>query len=83
MSQEFVLMAQIEVDAVQPGPRGFELTGRGADDADYRLEMHLELPTDSRTRTVLAELLAQSDFRLFRRVRAPLTGRRSHRTPRV
>ena len=82
MPQEYVLMADMAVDAVKPGSAGFELTGRGADDADYRLEMLLEMPLDSRTRSVLAELLAQSDFRLFRRVRTPLASRRANRSPR-
>lgn len=80
MPQDYVLMADIEVDAVAPGATGFTLEGRGSDDADYRLEMRVEVPLDARTRSVLGELLAQSGFRLFRRVRTPLTARRAVRT---
>jgi hypothetical protein len=64
----FVQVAEVEVDAVQPGRSGFVLDGRGADGADYRLELHLDLPVDHRTQQVLAGLLAQSEWRIARRV---------------
>ena len=83
MADDYVLMADIEVDAVTPSSGAFTLEGRGADDADYRLEMRLEMPVDGRTRTVLGELLAQSDFRLYRKVRTPLKSRRATPSPRV
>ena len=67
----FVNMAEVEVDAVQPSRTGFVLTGRGRDRADYRLEMELEMPIDRQTRTVLGELLAQSDWRVLRRAPEP------------
>ena len=76
MGDDFVLMVDLEVDAVRPGSAEFTLDGRGADGADYRLEMRLEMPMDVRTRRVLGELLAQSDFRLYRRVRVSLKPRR-------
>ena len=38
--------------------------------AEYRLELHFDLPLDPRTRTVLGELLSQSDLTISRR--APL-----------
>lgn len=72
----FVPVAEVEVDAVLPGPSGFVLDGRGADGADYRLELHLDLPVDQRTQRVLAGLLAQSEWRIARRVAPP--GRGSH-----
>jgi hypothetical protein len=64
----FVQVAEVEVDAVMPGRSGFVLNGRGADGADYRLELHLDLPVDQRTQQVLAGLLAQSEWRIARRV---------------
>jgi hypothetical protein len=65
----FVQVAEIEVDAVLPERSGFVLDGRGADGADYRLELHLDVPLDQRTQRVLAGLLTQSEWRVSRRVR--------------
>jgi len=61
-------VAAIAIDAVTPSDRGFTLTGQGAppDRARYRLELRFELPLDPRTRTVLGELLAQSDLTVSR-----------------
>jgi hypothetical protein len=67
--QGFVRVAVVEVEAVRPGPQGFILDGRGADRADYRLELEFEMPLDPRTRSVLGELLTQSEWKLSRRVR--------------
>jgi hypothetical protein len=75
-SSDYVNVAEVEIDAVHPGRSGFILTGRGSDKADYRLEMELELPVDQRTRSVLAELLAQSDWRIQRRAHQPFRSRR-------
>jgi len=72
----YVNVAEIEIDAVHPGRSGFVLTGRGIDRADYRLEMVLEMPIDQRTKAVLAELLAQSDWRIQRRAHEPFRSRR-------
>ena len=74
--QDYVNVAEVEVDAVHPGRSGFTLLGRGRDSADYRLEMELEMPVDQRTRTVLAELLAQSEWRILRRVPQPFRPQR-------
>jgi hypothetical protein len=52
---------------VTPSDRGLTLTGRGADRAEYRLDVHFDLPLDPRTRTVLGELLSQSDLTISRR----------------
>ena len=62
-------VAAIEIDAVAPSQQGFTLTGQGTppDRGMYRLELHFELPLDPRTRTVLGELLSQSDVTLSRR----------------
>ncbi len=76
----YVNVAEVEIDAVQPGRSGFVLTGRGRDRADYRLEMELEMPIDHQTRQVLGELLAQSDWRVMRRAPEPLRPRRPKRT---
>ena len=63
----FAPIVTVEIDAVTPSDRGFTLTGQGADRAEYRLDMHFELPLDPRTRTVLGELLSQSDLTISRR----------------
>jgi hypothetical protein len=70
----FVQVAEVQVDVVLPGRSGFVLDGRGADGADYRLELHLDLPVDQRTQRVLAGLLAQSEWRIARRVGPPALG---------
>jgi hypothetical protein len=71
VEEGYVSVAEVEIDAVQPDRTGFVLTGRGQDRADYRLEMVLEMPIDQRTRAVLGELLAQSEWRILRRAPQP------------
>jgi len=71
MDNGYLSVADVEIDAVQPERTGFVLTGRGQDRADYRLEMVLEMPIDQRTRAVLGELLAQSEWRILRRAPQP------------
>lgn len=65
----FQIVAEIEIDAVAPSERGFTLTGQGGppDRAEYRLDVHFDLPLDPRTRSVLGELLSQSDLTISRR----------------
>jgi hypothetical protein len=67
----FAPVATVEIDAVTPSSHGFSLTGRGAgagtDRAEYRVDMHFDLPLDPRTRSVLGELLSQSDLTVYRR----------------
>ena len=75
---DYVKVAEVEIDAVQTGRTGFVLTGRGSDRAEYRLEMDLEMPVDQRTRAVLAEILAQSDWKIKRRAAHPFPPRRLH-----
>ena len=70
----FVPVADIEIEAVRPERSGFVLQGRGADRAEYRVEMRLDLPVDRHTQNVLGEILAQSDMRVMRR--APASMRR-------
>ncbi len=67
----FEPIVTVEIDAVTPSDRGFTLTAQGAppDRAEYRLDIHFELPLDPRTRTVLGELLSQSDLTIWRRTR--------------
>lgn len=65
--EDFLPVADIEVTAAEPTRTGFRLTGTGRDSADYRLDMHLDVPVDQRTRTVLGELLSQTEWRLWRR----------------
>lgn len=77
--EEFVTVADVEVEAVRPGRSGFVLQGHGRDRADYLLELHLDIPVDQRTRTVLAELLSQSEWRISRRAREPFRPQRPER----
>jgi len=84
---EFQRLAEIEVDLVMPERNGFTLTGQGADRAEYRLDVHFDMPLDARTRVVLGELLAQSELKIWRRppparAHPPLRRDRAHRTPR-
>jgi hypothetical protein len=65
--REYHSLAEVAIDAVRPEPRGFTLSGQGADRAEYRLELRFELPLDPRTRAVLAELLTQSQVVVQRR----------------
>ena len=73
------LVAEIEITKVRPGRTEFVLEGRGPGHTDYRLEMHLDMPVDQRTSTVLGELLAQSEWRIWRSVRQPLRRARRQR----
>ena len=77
---EFISLAEVEVDAVVPSNEGFVLDGQGADGAQYRLELHLDVPVDRRTRQVLGGLLSQSEWRILRRAdRSPLAALRRER----
>ena len=70
----FQPLAEIAIDAVTPSSHGFTLTGQGTgpDRAEYRVDLHFELPLDSRTRAVLGGLLSQADLTISRRtVEAP------------
>ena len=69
---DYMLIADVEVTSVRPERIGFSLEGRGADRADYRLELELEVPVDQRTRSVLGELLSQSRWRISRKATQPL-----------
>ena len=71
----FEPVATIEVESVIPSQGGFTLTGLGSDRAAYRLDMHFDLPLDPRTRTVLGELLSQSDLTVYRRDTPPRSSR--------
>ncbi len=67
-----VRVAEVEVDTVLPLPKGFRLDGGGEDGADYRLELRFEMPTDGKTRSVIGELLTQSQWVLYRKIHEPL-----------
>jgi hypothetical protein len=68
---EYQPIAEIAVEEVRAGERGFTLTGRGRDRAQYRLGLRFEMPLDSRTRSVLGELLSQAELTITRRTPAP------------
>ncbi len=83
---DYLPVADVDVSAVRPERSGFSLEGRGADRADYRLELELEVPVNQRTRTILGEMLAQSRWRIWRRAPQPLQPspaprRQANRTP--
>ncbi|HTR20805.1 MAG TPA: hypothetical protein VMH88_08120 [Gemmatimonadales bacterium] len=67
---DFQRLAEIAVDQVTPEPHGFTLVGQGggADRAEYRLDVHFDVPLDARTRAVLGELLSQSELTISRRL---------------
>ena len=81
----FQRLADIEVDLVKPERDGFTLTGQGADQAQYLLNIHFDIPLDARTRVVLGELLAQSELTIARRppplATALSRSDRAHRAP--
>jgi hypothetical protein len=81
--QDFLPVAEIEIDSVQPAGAGFVLRGAGKDSAEYRLDVHFDLPVDHKTHAVLAEILSQSEWRVWRRVPTMLRQRRveRNRTP--
>lgn len=78
---DFVPVAEVEVDAVEPAPSGFVLRGSGADSAEYRMDMQLDIRVDSKTRAVLSEILSQSAWRIWRRLPLTLRARRPGRSP--
>jgi hypothetical protein len=79
-ASEYIPVADVEVSSVKVQKSGFSLEGRGADRADYRVELDLEVPVDQRTRSVIGELLSQSRWRISRRAPQPL--RTAARAPR-
>lgn len=81
--RDYVPVAEVEVDSVRPERHAFVLTGRGKDRADYKLEVTLEMPMDQRTRTVIGEILSQSQWRLWRRASRRFGGKAAPRAPRV
>jgi len=72
---EYEPLAEIEVDQVKPERQGFTLSGQGPDNSEYQLDLRFEMPLDQRTRTVLGELLSQSDLIISRRAPARLCRR--------
>ena len=72
MPSDYIPVAIVDVSSVKLQRNGFTLEGRGADKADYRVDLDLEVPVDQRTRTVLGELLSQSRWRISRKAPQPL-----------
>jgi hypothetical protein len=75
-NNDLIMVADIEVTEVEPGRTTLQMRGTGADNPDYRMELHLEVPMDRTTRTALGELLAQSDLRVWRSPKASIKARR-------
>ena len=80
--QGYVPVATLEVTTVRPRTQGFQLQGRGADGADYVFEMDLDMPIDQQTRTVLGEILSQSQWRVLRRAHRPLEAKSRRKSAR-
>ena len=74
---DFLPVAEVEVHSVEATTKGFVLRGFGADSAEYRLDMHLDLRVDPKTRTVLGEILSQSEWRIWRRAGLNVPSRRA------
>jgi hypothetical protein len=75
-NNDLIMVADIQVTEVEPGRTTLQMRGSGADNSDYRMELHLEVPMDRTTRTALGELLAQSDLRVWRSPKASIKARR-------
>ena len=71
----YVAVANLEIASVTPQSSGFVLQASGQDALDYMIELHLDMPIDRRTQTVLGELLSQSEWRVWRRNPQPLKRR--------
>lgn len=78
---DFLPVAEVEIEAVEPSPSGFVLRGSGADSAEYRMDMQLDIRVDPRTRAVLSEIFSQSTWRIWRRLPLSLRARRPGRSP--
>lgn len=78
--QDFLPVAEVEIDAVQPARGGFVLRGTGKDSAEYRLDVHFDLPVDHKTHAVLGEMLSQSEWRISRRASSVLRQHHSGRS---
>jgi hypothetical protein len=70
-------VADIEVTEVQPGRTVLQMRGNGADNSEYRLEIHTAVPMDPNTRAVVGEILAQSELRVWRRIKSPIKAARA------
>lgn len=78
-SADFIPVAEVEIDSAEPQRAGFVLRGFGKDSAEYRLDMHLDMPVDQRTQAVLGEILSQSEWRIWRRASRTLRSRQPDR----
>lgn len=78
--RDFIPVAEVEIDSAEPQRAGFVLRGLGKDAAEYRLDMHLDMPVDQRTQAVLGEILSQSEWRIWRRAPRTLRSRQQDRT---
>jgi hypothetical protein len=73
----FTLVADIPVEEVRTAAATVVLQGHGADRQEYRLELHFDIPVDTKTRKVLAELMSQAEVRVSRRAALTVLGGRS------
>jgi len=64
---DYVQVTDIEIDAVLPTQRGFQLTGQGRDGTGYRVDLTFDMPLDLGSRRVMGELLTQSEVSVWRR----------------
>jgi hypothetical protein len=71
------MVADIDITRVVPGRTTLQMSGTGEDSSEYRLEMHVGVPLDATTQSVLGELLAQSEIRVWRSMKEPIKARRA------
>ncbi len=77
----FLPVAEVAVDSVEPSRSGFVLRGFGGDAAEYRMDMHLDIRVDPKTQAVLGEILSQSEWRIWRRAPLAMPTRHPGRSP--
>src|SRR5688500_5488006 len=70
----YIPLAHVELSSVRPHRTVFSLQCRSAARADYPIDLELKVPVDQRTRSVLADLLTQSRWRLSRKAAQTLRG---------
>ncbi len=80
---EFFKVADLQVDTVHIERAGFVLKGRGADRAEYKIEMRFDFPVDKQTKSIVGEMLAQSELRVMRRAKTPLLRASRRKTDRI
>jgi hypothetical protein len=72
METNLIGVADLEIVSAQPTRSGFTLWADGRDGGEYRIDMTVDVPMKGQTKAIVGELLAQSEWRIWRKVREPL-----------